>query len=149
MSEGFVSKYLDKANAFERVMLKQIDFFKKLQGTKVIVSRYTDDNKYKSVYGSLFNSDLLGEEGKKSFEYVVLINMHDMKKLYQRTIDSIEFYDNKDIIKQGDLLTYSRGGNQYQFKVTSVDTWSDDSLVLNRYTLTGLRESTTEQNGNC
>lgn len=149
MSEGFAAKYLDKANEFERVILKQIDFYKKLQGTKVIVTRYSDDNKYKSVYGSLFSSSLVGEQGQKSFEYVVLINMHDMKKLYQRTIDSIEFYDNKDIIQQGDVLTYARGGNQYQFKVTSVDTWSDDYLVLNKYTLSGLRESTTEQNGSC
>lgn len=148
-SGGFVATLLDKANEFTRIAYKQIAFNKKVMGTKVQVSRTTEDNKYKSVYGTLYNSSLVGTAGKSSFEYVVLINMNDMKKLYQRNIEQLEFYDNEQVLQMGDVITYSRNSREFKFKIINIETWSDDENVIYKYTISGLSETNTQQNENC
>lgn len=148
-SGGFVSDMHDASNHFHKIAFKQIKFNKKILGTKVLVTRTKQDSKYKKVYGALYNSGLKGNNNQESFEYVVLINMNDMHRLYQRTIDQLEFYDNEKVLDMGDTLTYYRSGRKYQFKITAVDTWSDDIDVLYKYTIAGMNEINTESDGNC
>lgn len=148
-SGGFVADLLDKANEFARISLQQISVSKKLLGTKVTVTRTSDDNKYKSVYGALYNSSLPGGSGKRTFDYVVLLNMNDMKKLYQMNTDTMEFYDNNNVLQMGDILTYVRSGREFKYKVTAVENWSDQEKILYKYTVTGLAETNISQNENC
>jgi hypothetical protein len=95
-NNGFINKYLDNANTFYHIALQQFKFYKKLEGTKVVVSRVSNSSKYKEVFGTTYSSTLMNDNEKSEFEYVIIINMNDMKKLYQKNIDQLQFMDNQD-----------------------------------------------------
>lgn len=137
---GFVNQYLDNANQFYATSFKQFNFYKKLLGTKVIVTRIKQDSKYKQVFGSVYSSTMLDDEEREEFNYTILINLNDMKNLYQKMIDQVDFYDNEDKIKIGDILTFTRKKQEYKFKVIKQETFSEAGGVLNRYQLQGLIE---------
>jgi hypothetical protein len=140
-SNGFINKYLDNANTFYHIALQQFKFYKKLEGTKVVVSRISNSSKYKEVFGTTYSSTLMNDNEKSEFEYVIIINMNDMKKLYQKNIDQLQFMDNQDTIKLGDVLTYTRKTQEYKFKVTDVQTFSEAEGVLYQYTIAGMTET--------
>lgn len=138
---GFINQLLDNANQFYATSLKQFKFYKKLLGTKVIVTRVNQDSKYKTVFGNIYNTTLIDDEDKTEFDYIVLINMNDMKNIYQKMIDQLDFYDNEDKLRVGDILTFSRKSQEYKFKIIRQDTFSEAGGVLNRYQIQGLIET--------
>jgi len=140
---GFTEALLDAANGFYSSAMELMNMQKKLQGITVDVERNTHKDKYKAVFGSLYTSNLVGDDSVEHFPYVVLIQVNDMKNAYAKNIGSLDFYDNADVIQKGDLLSYTRGGMRFQFKVTAVETFSDVGGVLNHYTLQGLWETNT------
>jgi hypothetical protein len=140
---GFIEQLLDNTNHFYKQALNQFDWYKKILGTKVQVTRVSKDSDYMSVYGSIANSTLPDDLESESFNYVVLISMNDMKRLYQKSTDPMQFYDNKDILKLGDILSFSRGKQTYKWKITEVMTFSETADVLHQYTITGLTEVNT------
>jgi len=94
MSEyGYINKWFDKADKFYNISLKQFEFHKKILGTRVRVTRIKDTSKYKAVLGSVYTSNILNDADKVEFDYVVIINLNSMKQLFNRNIDSLEFYD--------------------------------------------------------
>lgn len=138
--ENFIKPLLDGANSFYRVGLKQFSWQKKLQGTKCLVSRLVTESKYKHVFGSTVSSTMIDDEERDEFPYVVLINMNDMLKIYQKSINQLDFYDNEDVLKLGDVIRFSREGQEFRFKVVDVQTFSEAERVLNRYTISGMTE---------
>lgn len=140
MSEGFIKSILDGTNQFYSTALKQFEWYKKILGTKVIVSRLKTADKYKDVFGSTATSTLVDDTDLDKFPYVVLINMNDMLRLYQKSTNQLQFQDNLDVIKIGDVLTFSRNGQEYKWKVINVETFSEAERVLYQYTIQGMQE---------
>ena len=134
---------LDTTNSFYSATMALMDTQKKLQGITVEVERNTDRDKYKKVFGSVYTSNLVDDDSVEHFQYVVLIQVNDMKNAYMKNVGSVDFYDNADVIQKGDLLSYTRGGQRFQFKVVAVETFSDVGGVLYHYTLQGLWETNT------
>jgi hypothetical protein len=134
---------LDTTNSFYSATMSLMDTQKKLQGITVEVERNTDRDKYKKVFGSVYTSNLVDDDSVEHFQYVVLIQVNDMKNAYMKNVGSVDFYDNADVIQKGDLLSYTRGGQRFQFKVVAVETFSDVGGVLYHYTLQGLWETNT------
>lgn len=140
MKEGFVNSILDATNQFYSVALKQFDWYKKILGTKVQVLRLKNIDKYKDVFGSVASSTFVDDDNLIKIPYVVLINMNDMLKLYQKSINQLQFYDNKDFLKIGDLILFTRNNQEYKWKITNIETFSEAEGVLYSYSIQGLQE---------
>jgi hypothetical protein len=140
MEEGFIQPMIDMANEFISVGLQQFEWQKEIEGTKVMVSRVTSDSKHKRLYGTTTSSTLRADTKVEEFPYVVIINTQDMVKLYQKSITQLDFLDNKDILKLGDVISYSRNGQLFRYKIIDVQTFSEAGGLLNRYTLAGMAE---------
>lgn len=137
---GFVDEYLDNANRFYSIAMNQFDFYLKLMGTDVTIVRVKDDSKDKELFGATFTSDMLGDGDVDRLKYRILINLNDMRKIYQQTADQFEVFDNRDVMKLGDLIIYQRREREYKFKVIDVQAFSEAKNVLYRYTLQGYQE---------
>lgn len=137
---GFIDKYLDNANKFYSLAMNQFDFYLKIMGTDVIIIRVKDDSKHKQVYGTVYSSDLLNDEDLVKLKYRILINMNDMRKIYSQSADQFEIYDNRDVLKMGDIIEFSRKDKTYRFKVTEVQAFSEAASVLWKYNLSGYQE---------
>lgn len=140
---GFIRDVLDTSNKFYHISLKQFKFYKKILGTKVQVQRVISESKYRDVFGSLYTSENLDDCEIEKFDYIALINMNDMKKLFAKNIEQLEFYDNEDILHKGDVLSYKRKDQEYKFKVSEVETFSEAEGVLYKYTVIGIVETKT------
>lgn len=137
---GFVDIVLDNTNRIYKTAFKQFAWWKKVQGTKVIVSRIKQGTSYKNVFGSTVTSTLRDDDEVEKFHYVILISMSDMKRLYNKSSDPLQFYDNERKLEIGDLLTFSRKSQEYKWKVTEVQTFGEAEEVLYMYSITGLME---------
>jgi hypothetical protein len=144
-SLGFVEQVLDNTNHIYQVGLKQFTWWKKVLGTDCLVSRVKQHDKYRNVYGSIANSILPDDNDSDKFPYVILINMNDMKKLFQKSTDQLQFYDNEDILKLGDILIFSRLHQEYKWKIVDILTFSETNNVLRQYTITGLAETNSDR----
>jgi len=139
-NKGFINQLLDNSNDFYAKAFQQFNFYKKLLGTRVIVTRVKNESDYRDVFGYIYSSTLLDDSDKEEFEYMILINLNDMKSLFQKNIDQIEFFDNEFVIKVGDVITYTRRDQEFKFKVSKVETFSEAEGVLYRYTMMGMTE---------
>lgn len=141
---GFVEQFLDNCNWFYQTSLNQFEVMKKLQGLKIKIERVKSSSEYKKVFGSIYTSTFIDDGDKLDpFYHTVLINRNQLMRLYHKSIDQIDFYDNQDILKMGDVLSYSRGDQEYKFKVIDVMTFGEQEHLLYRYTLTGIVEINT------
>jgi hypothetical protein len=57
-----------------------------------------------------------------------------------KSIDQIEFYDNNNVLKSGDVVTFSRRDQEFKFKITRAETFSEAEGVLYRYIMMGMTE---------
>lgn len=144
-SEGFVGLLISNPNISYRVILQQFEWWKLAQGTKVQVSRILESTKYHHVFGSIASSTLPDDRDAERFPYVILISMNDMKKIFQKSIDPLQFYDNKSVLKIGDILIFSRNGQEYKWKITEVQSFGEAEEVLNQYSISGLNEIISNQ----
>lgn len=104
-NKGFINQLLDNSNDFYAKAFQQFNFYKKLLGTRVIVTRVKNESDYRDVFGIIYSSTLLDDSDKEEFEYMILINLNDMNSLFQKNIDQIEFFDNEFVIEVGDVIT--------------------------------------------
>lgn len=137
---GFNESLLDRSNLFYSVSLQQFKVQKAIQGIKVKVSRVKETSKYKKVLGSVYNSSAPDDDEVEEFDYTILIQVNEMKKLFQKNNNTMDFMDNDYVIHKGDVISYSRGNQKFEFKVTEVENFSDVKGVLYRYTIMGLKE---------
>lgn len=138
---GFVEQLLDNTNKIYQVGLQQFDWYKKVLGTKCQVARVKTHDKYRNVFGSIASSTLPDDNDADKFPYVILINMNDMKRLFQKSTDQMQFYDNKDVLQLGDILIFSRLHQEYKWKIVDITTFSETNDVLRQYTISGLAET--------
>ena len=138
---GFVQQYLDNANQFYATALKQFSFYKKILGTKVIISRIKKTASVNIVFGASVSSTLPEDKDVEKFDHVIIINLNDMKNVYLKTAGEMDIYDNEDVIKIGDVLTYARKNQEYKFKVIRHESFSEAEGVLNKYTINSFTET--------
>lgn len=148
---GFVQSMFDNTNKFYKTGLQQFDWYRKILGTEVLVTRFKQVNKYMDVFGSVATAAMRKDEDTEQFKYVVLINLNDMLKLFQKSINQLEFYDNNSVLQLGDVLKFSRNKQEFQYKIIEINTFSEAGFILNQYTLSGLVETNSTKeviNGN-
>lgn len=138
---GFVNIILDNTDRIYRLSFNQFEWWKKVQGTKCQVTRIKENDSYKNVFGSIANSTLPDDEDSEKFPYIILISLNDMKKIFQKSIDQIQFYDNEDVLKLGDIISFSRLNQEYKWKVIDVQSFNETASVLHQYTISGLTET--------
>jgi hypothetical protein len=139
---GYVNELLDNTNEFYSIAMQQLDFYKELMGTKVRVWRLSSKAPQKKVFGVTDSSTQPGDPNREEFDHVVLINLNDMRNIYQKTAGQIEFYDNVKKLELGDVLIFARKKQEYRFKVNLVESFSEAEGVLFRYQILGQQETT-------
>jgi hypothetical protein len=137
---GFVDVILDNTNRFYQLSFSQFAWYKKMQGTTCIITRYKQSAKITNVFGCVASSTLPDDQESEKFNYTILISLNDMKELYKIGADPITFYDNEQVIDYGDVLTFSRGKQEYKWKVTDIQTFGETDSVLRQYTISGMAE---------
>lgn len=115
--EGMSSKYLDKANKFYEIGMKNLKFYLKFLGTKFIVSRPKDNSKWKNVFGGSYSSDSTLENDYEQFTTTLLINLNDLRDVWSRNKDTTEVYSDKGDLEVGDELQYTREKLTYRFRI--------------------------------
>lgn len=140
-SEGFIKPIITGTNHWYGVSMRQFAWAKKLQGTKVMVTRLKKNDQYTEVFGSIAMSTLNDDESREEFPYVVIINMEDMLKVFQKSINQLEIFDNVDRLELGDVLRFTAEGQQFQFQITDKQAFGHAGSTLYRFTLQGLVET--------
>lgn len=141
LNEGMVSDYLNKANKFLQVGMKNVKLLMKMVGTKFIVSRPKDNSKWKNVFGGSYSSDSTLENDYDQFNTTLLVNLNDMRDVWSRNRDIIETYSDNGDLEVGDELQYTRTGITYRFKIIQKQAYSDASVGLFVYMLSSIIET--------
>ena len=137
---GFVNQHADNVLHFYRNALLQFNFTKKYYGTQVVVNRPIKGSDGEEVFGSIYSSTIANDDEYEYFNYVIVINMNNMKNIYLKTIEQVEIFDNEAVLKKGDTLTFTRGNYEYKFIIKEHYTYSEAGGVINKYLLSGFRE---------
>lgn len=141
LNEGMVSDYLNKANKFLQIGMKNIKLLMKMVGTKFIVSHPKDNSKWKNVFGGSYSSDSTLENDYDQFNTTLLVNLNDMRDVWSRNRDIIETYSDNGDLEVGDELQYTRSGITYRFKIIQKQAYSDASVGLFVYMLSSIIET--------
>lgn len=141
LNEGMVSDYLNKANKFLQVGMKNVKILMKMLGTRFIVSRPKDNSKWKNVFGGSYSSDSTLENDYDQFNTTLLINLNDMRDVWSRNRDIIETYSDNGDLEVGDELQYTRSGITYRFKIIQKQAYSDSATGLFIYMLSSIIET--------
>lgn len=139
--ENLSSKYLDVANKFYSVGMKNIKMYKKILGTNLVVTRTKYQSKYKQVFGGSYSSDDTLEAESNQFTVRLIINMNDMKDVWSRNRDSLEVYNDEDVLEVGDELQYTRENRTYRFKVVQKMSYSETASSVYVYVLSSIIET--------
>lgn len=139
--ENLMSKYLDIANKFYSIGMKNMKLYKKILGTNFIVNRPKSQSKYKQVFGGSYSSDDVLEVDYTQFNIRLILNMNDMREVWSRNRDTIEVYNDIDELEIGDELQYTREGRTYRFKVSQKSSYSEVSSSIYVYILSSIIET--------
>ena len=140
-AENLMSQYLDTANKFYAVGMKNIAVYKKILGTNFVVNRPKSQSKYRQVFGGSYSSDDTLENDYTQFNVRLILNMNDMRDVWSRNKDSLEVYNDKDELEVGDELQYTREGRTYRFKVSQKMAYSEVSTSIYAYVLSSIIET--------
>lgn len=141
-NESMVSKYLDKANKFLGIGLKQIKFQLKFSGTEFIVLRPKKESKWTNVFGGSYSSDTIIENDYDQGSVKLIINLNDMRDVWARNRDTTEAYTDNGTLEVGDELQYTRNKITYRFKIIQKVAYSEASEGLFMYVLSSIIETT-------
>ena len=143
-SEDMASKTLDKANKLYSIGIKNIALPMKLLGTTFVVLRPKDNSKWKNVFGGSYSSDSTLENDYEQFTTKLIINLNEMRDVWNRNRDTIEAYSPDGNLKVGDELQYTRDKRTYRFKISMKQGFSESAGVLFIYTLSSIIETLDE-----
>lgn len=139
--EDMSARYLDKSNKFYEIGMRNIKMQLKFLGTKFVVNRPKDNSKWKQVFGGSYSSDSTIENDYETFTTKLLINLNELRDVWQRNRDTVEVYSDKDDLKLGDELQYTREGITYRFKIVSKQAFSEAAKNLFIYVLSSIIET--------
>jgi hypothetical protein len=143
-SENMIGSALDKANKLYAIGMKAIKLQLKLLGTDFVVLRPKDNSKWKNVFGGSYSSDSTLENDYDQFTTRLIVNLNDMRDVWNRNRDTIDSYTPDGSLKVGDELQYTRNKRTYRFKIIMKQGFSEDADVLYSYTLSSIIETLDE-----
>ena len=143
-SEDMASKSYDKANKLYSIGMKAIKLQLKLIGTDFVVLRPKDNSKWKNVFGGSYSSDSTLENDYEQSTTRLIINVSDMRDVWNRNRDTIESYTPDGSLRAGDEVQYTRDGRTFRFKIIMKQGFSETSDVLYVYTLSSIIETLSE-----
>ena len=117
-NEDMASKLLERANKIYAIGLKNINLQMKLLGTDFVVLRPKENSKWKNVFGGSYSSDSTLENDYEQFTTRLLINLNDMRDVWNRNRDTVESYSPDGSLKVGDELQFTRNKRTYRFKIS-------------------------------
>jgi hypothetical protein len=144
MAENMASKLLDTANKLYKVGLKNIKLQVDMLGTDFVVLRPKDNSKWKNVFGGAYSSDNTLENDYEQFNVKLIVNMSDMKDVWNRNQSQLQAFTNDGSLEVGDELQYTREKRTYRFKVISKQAFSEVADVWFTYILSSIVETLTE-----
>lgn len=139
--ESMSLKSLDKANKLFKIGLKHFKLQLNLLGTDFVVLRPKDNSKWKNVFGGTYSSDSTLENDYDQFSTRLIINLSEMKDVWNRNRDSIEALSDDESLEVGDELRYTREKRTFRFKITMKQGYSEIADVLYSYTLLSIVET--------
>lgn len=139
--EDMSARYLDKANKFLEIGMRNIKLQLKFLGTKFVVSRPKENSKWKNVFGGSYSSDSTLENDYEQFTTKLLINLNDLRDVWSRNKDTVEVYSDKDNLEVGDELQYTRDKITYRFKVIQKNAFSEAAKGIYVYVLSSIIET--------
>ena len=143
-SEDMASRNLEKANKLYAIGMKGIALQMKLLGTDFVVLRPKENSKWKNVFGGSYSSDSTLENDYDQFTTRLIINMNDMRDVWNRNRDTVESYSPDGSLRVGDELQYTRDKRTYRFKISMKQGYSEAAGVLFTYTLSSIIETLSE-----
>ena len=143
MAENMASKLLDKANSLYKIGLKGIKLQLDMLGTDFVVLRPKDNSKWKNVFGGAYSSDNTLENDYDQFTTKLIVNMNDMKDVWNRNQSQLQAYTNDGTLEVGDEIQYTRENRTYRFKVMSKQAFSEVADVWFTYILSSIVETLT------
>jgi len=143
MAENMASKLLDKANSLYKIGLKGIKLQLDILGTDFVVLRPKDNSKWKNVFGGAYSSDNTLENDYEQFTTKLIVNMNDMKDVWNRNQSQLQAYTNDGTLEVGDEIQYTRENRTYRFKVMSKQAFSEVADVWFTYILSSIVETLT------
>lgn len=144
MAENMASKLLDQANKLYKIGLKGIKLQMNMLGTDFVVLRPKDNSKWKNVFGGAYSSDNTLENDYDQFTTKLIVNMNDMKDVWNRNQSQLQAFTNDGSLEVGDELQYTREKRTYRFKVMSKQAFSEVADVWFVYVLSSIVETLTE-----
>jgi hypothetical protein len=138
------SKNLEKANKLYSIGIKNIKLQMKLLGTEFVVLRPKDNSKWKNVFGGSFSSESTLENDYEQFTTTLIVNMNEMRDVWNRNRDIIESYTPDGSLQVGDELQYTRDKRTYRFKISMKQGYSEAAEGLYTYTLSSIIETLEE-----
>ena len=139
--EDMSARYLDKSNRFYEIGMRNIKLQLKFLGTKFVVNRPKDNSKWKQVFGGTYSSDSTMENDYETFTTKLLINLNDLRDVWQRNRDTVEVYSDDGSLKVGDELQYTREGLTFRFKIVQKSSFSEAAKSLYIYVLSSIIET--------
>lgn len=139
--EDMSARYLDKANKFLEIGMRNIKLQLKFLGTKFVVSRPKENSKWKNVFGGSYSSDSTLENDYEQFTTKLLINLNDLRDVWSRNRDTVEVYSDKNDLEVGDELQYTRDKITYRFKVVQKNAFSEVAKGIYVYVLSSIIET--------
>lgn len=143
-AESMASKNLDKANKLYSIGLKNIKLQMKLLGTEFVVLRPKDNSKWKNVFGGSYSSESTLENDYEQFTTTLIVNMNEMRDVWNRNRDVLESYTPDGSLQVGDELQYTRDKRTYRFKISMKQAYSEAAESLFAYTLSSIIETLEE-----
>ena len=143
-AESMASKNLEKANKLYSIGIKNIKLQMKLLGTEFVVLRPKDNSKWKNVFGGSYSSESTLENDYEQFTTTLIVNMNEMRDVWNRNRDIIESYTPDGSLQVGDELQYTRDKRTYRFKIAMKQGYSEAAEGLYTYTLSSIIETLEE-----
>lgn len=143
MAENMASKVLDQANKLYKIGLKGIKLQMNMLGTDFVVLRPKDNSKWKNVFGGAYSSDNTLENDYEQFTVKLIVNMNDMKDVWNRNQSQVQAFTNDGTLEVGDEIQYTREKITYRFKVMSKQAFSEVADVWFTYVLSSIVETLT------
>lgn len=137
------SKVLDQANKLYKIGLKGIKLQMNMLGTDFVVLRPKDNSKWKNVFGGAYSSDNTLENDYEQFTIKLIVNMNDMKDVWNRNQSQVQAFTNDGTLEVGDEIQYTREKRTYRFKVMSKQAFSEVADVWFTYVLSSIVETLT------
>lgn len=140
--KGFVPNVYDSSVRFMEISVKMFEFYRKLLGTEVKVTRITGD-KRKQILSATLTSTFSDNKDIMEFNWKILINQSQMNPRFRSNTGTFDIYDVIDKLEIGDLLKFNYLGMNYEFKVTAGHAYGNGAKIIYQYTLSAINEYTT------